>query len=288
MYNLAEAALRNQHTLHQMQNLQLESPFDSIKSEAERWVVWLWMSNPTSKLDSIYRYVASCGATSSYTVKATPNNLCAFTGKVTFEQGDMITEAAVAAATAGSKVGLLNMANARRYGGGFCGGARAQEEQLCHRSTLYPRLKVDALSKTRPDSLYPIEPGSAIVTDDVDILLDANFQPIEPKKVTVISAAAKHYETEEEALNDPNLHRRMFKTWTAIFAAAKEAKIKTLIVSAIGAGAFHNPADCVAEAFLRAKEHAEFGNELTHIRMIVFDDHNSNQNVARMQKVIGV
>ena len=286
MYNPAETALREQLPVHQMQNLKIDSPFYSVKSESERWVVWLWKSNPTSNLDSICRYVAS--KKPSYTIKAMSNNLCAFAGKVTFEQGDMITAAAIAAATTVSRVGLLNMANAHRYGGGFCSGARAQEEQLCHRSTLYPRLKMDALSNAGFDSLYPLEPGSAIVTEDVDILLDANFEPIEPKKVTVISAAAKHCESEEEALNDPNLHRRMFKTWTAIFAAAKEAKIKTLIVSAIGAGAFHNPADCVAESFLRAKEQAEFGNELTHIRMIVFDDHNSNENVARMQKVIGV
>ena len=134
--------------------------------------------------------------------------------------------------------------------------------------------------------LYPIQPGSALVTEAVDIVLDANFKPMEPCSVTVISAAARNYASEDDALNDDNLYRRMHQTWSAIFAAAKEAKIETLIVSAIGAGAFHNPPECVAETFLRAKQHGQFGEDLARIRIIVMDDHNSNDNVARMQSVI--
>jgi uncharacterized protein (TIGR02452 family) len=217
----------------------------------------------------------------TYPVLSSDEDKDVYSGKFTFEQGDMITAAAEAASN--SRIGLLNMANARLYGGGFCSGARAQEEQLCHRSTLYPRLKAD--THINPN-LYPIAPGTALVTEDVDIFLDANFNQIQPSTVTVISAAAKHYDSEEEALDDPSLHQRMFQTWSAIFAAAKQAKIQTLIVSAIGGGAFHNPLECIADAFLRALKQAQFGDDLTHIRMIVFDDHNSRNNVARLQKTL--
>lgn len=64
-------------------------------------------------------------------------------------------------------------------------------------------MKADAYLRR---DLYPIKPGTALITENVSILLNAEFTPIEPSTVTVISAAAKQYKTEEEALNDSDLH----------------------------------------------------------------------------------
>ena len=62
-----------------------------------------------------------------------------FLGPVIFITGDMF-DLAQRLAMAGHSVGLMNMANPTRPGGGFCAGCRAQEEEFCRRADLFARL----------------------------------------------------------------------------------------------------------------------------------------------------
>ena len=91
--------------------------------------------------------------------------------KVVFEQGDMITKAYDIAGTGEVKVAILNMANARSPGGGFLGGCRAQEEQLCHRSDLFLRLKMHRFGNEEH-----IPQGTCLVTRNVDIFRDSTYE----------------------------------------------------------------------------------------------------------------
>ena len=85
-----------------------------------------------------------------------PSSGAGFRGTTCFLEGDMISRAASLAAQ-GEGVVVLNMANRHRPGGGFLTAARAQEEQLRHRSDLFPRLK---LLLRNANQYYPIRPGS--------------------------------------------------------------------------------------------------------------------------------
>jgi uncharacterized protein (TIGR02452 family) len=272
-------ALQTLGIFHNMKNLVVDQAY--LETQAEAWAEFCFY-NGVEPPDTLCQHVIHC--TPTYRVRHDPvNAYAAFTGKLSFEKGDMISAASLAASDpSNGLVGVLNMANPSRPGGGFCTGARAQEEQFCHRSTLLPLLKCESRH-------YPIKSGTALVTPGVTINLNEHFEPFHPTPVTVISAAAKYYQNETQAINDPYLRSKILITWKAIFAAAATAGVDTLIVSAIGAGAFHNPADIVAEEFINATKSAYFGGgsvqPIKHIRMIVLDDHNSNHNVARMQAV---
>ena len=77
----------------------------------------------------------------------------------------------------------LNMANADDPGGGVTRGARAQEEDICRRTTLYPMLD---------ETLYPLEADELLYTPNVKIVKDGNYQPLQATEVIdgVLSSAA--------------------------------------------------------------------------------------------------
>lgn len=228
---------------------------------------------------------SSFGTSRTVIQRAVP--LAAFRGRLTFHSGDMISaaDALSRSAPTGKTVAVLNMANANHPGGGFLSGARAQEEQLCHRSDLFLRLRV-----AQADNQYPIWAGTALVTPNVALLRGGppafDLLPNPQNKVGVVSVAAKQYRSEEQALADVRLETNLEDSWLAVINGGREIGASVLVVSALGAGAFHNPPDVVGRALVTALNACDLGDRLTHIAVVVLDDHNSNDNVERMRKAM--
>ena len=61
------------------------------------------------------------------------------------------------------------MANEEFPGGGVLGGAGAQEEDICRRTTLYPTLE---------RAEYPLEPDALLYTPNVEIVKDCDYQEV--------------------------------------------------------------------------------------------------------------
>ena len=80
-------------------------------------------------------------------------------GSVLFIAGNML-DLARTRTIAGETVAVLNMANAYRPGGGFRTGRRAQEEELCRQTTLWPRLQAS-------HQHYRINDGKTLLIPDV-------------------------------------------------------------------------------------------------------------------------
>lgn len=80
------------------------------------------------------------------------------------------------------KTCLLNMASAKNVGGGVRGGEKAQEEDLCRRSNLYP-----SLSEVK----YPIPDDQILYTKNVMFFKapDYSYIPV-PFKTDVVSVAS--------------------------------------------------------------------------------------------------
>lgn len=199
-----------------------------------------------------------------------------FKGPIIFCEGDMITHAYNLAQS--KDVAVLNMANATIPGGGFLSGARAQEEQLCHRaSSLFLRLKL-----FKHNNEEYISESTCLVTPQVDILRNGfipdsePFAMCPPVSVTVLSAAAKRYHSLDEAKADGTLLDRMVRTWKAVLSAASASRTTHLVVSALGCGAFNNPPRVVGTALAVALRSCNPGNNLEEVHVVIMEDHNSN------------
>lgn len=179
---------------------------------------------------------------------------------------------------------VLNMANRQHPGGGVESGAGAQEECLFRSSnyalTMYPMRKY-----------YP---------------LDRNFGGIYSPKVTVFRGLEKDgYPILEEpfltnfvavaALRNPHLingkyqaaeRQGMVNKIRTILGIAAENNHSVLILSALGCGAFHNPAEEVAKIFKEQLEDKDFKGRFKKVIFAIKKDHNDTQgNYEKFCKV---
>ncbi|KAL8800057.1 MAG: hypothetical protein Q9182_005457 [Xanthomendoza sp. 2 TL-2023] len=148
---------------------------------------------------------------------------------------------------------ILNMANAKWAGGGWLAGARAQEESLCYRSSLYLTLK---------HRYYPMPNHAAIYSPRVLIIRESAAHSHrlldlgKPDALPVVSVVSM------AAIRDPPVLRRL-GDGREIYAAAADREMmrdkirmvlrvaaakghRQLVLGALGCGAFGNPRGEVA------------------------------------------
>ena len=149
------------------------------------------------------------------------------------------------------RVGILNFASAKNPGGGFLGGARAQEESLARSSALYFSLRqcpeYYAFHRAQDTCLYSdrmiYSPACPVFRDDAGQWL------AEPYVVDVITSPAPnagailHNEPANRHKIVPTLAERAGK----ILALAASWQCDTLVLGAWGCGVFsNNPIDVAA------------------------------------------
>ena len=160
-------------------------------------------------------------------------------------------------------VAVLNFANAITPGGGFLQGARAQEEQLCRMSTLYPSLTSDraparafygqqaAARDARALDLVRVTPGVVFFRDDAFQLLD------NAARATVLTCAAPDLGSLRAQMAAGQVPGDALASVPAILArrarlivqAAAAIGVDDLVLGAWGCGAFRNDPHVVARAF---------------------------------------
>lgn len=150
-------------------------------------------------------------------------------------------------------VGCLNFASAKNPGGGFLGGAQAQEETLARSSALYPCLQTQpahyARNRAHRSALYLdlaiYSPHVPFFRDDGGAWLDA------PVACSVITCAApnagalRQHDTFDAAEVEAALRTRA----AFVLAIARDEGIEHLVLGAWGAGVFGNDPAVVARAF---------------------------------------
>jgi len=138
----------------------------------------------------------------------------------------------------------LNMASYLRPGGGVENGSMAQEEELFRRSNYFLTLK---------PSFYPLNYSEVIYSNCVYIIKDKSYIDIqEPKKVSMIAAAALKYpDLTDDKLSYYNQkdYDTMRNTINNIFKVAYINGHKTLVLGAIGCGAYANPVTQIIKIF---------------------------------------
>jgi len=159
---------------------------------------------------------------------------------------------AVEASATAEAVFVLNFASARNPGGGFLGGAKAQEEELCRCSALYPTLLTQpryyAHNREQQTLLYS---DFLIYSPRVPFIRLATNQPFleRPFCVSVITAPAPNAGAlahSEERAAAQLLPSTFEQRWANVLAVAEQNHARALVLGAWGCGAFGNDPTLVA------------------------------------------
>ncbi|MBI9093505.1 MAG: TIGR02452 family protein [Sphaerochaeta sp.] len=188
---------------------------------------------------------------------------------------------------------VLNMANANTPGGGVEGGSGAQEEHLFRSSNYLLSLYSfhDRLSKQygilRATQSYPLrEAYGAVYSPKATVFRgrEEDGYPLldQPYKVSFIAVPAIYnppltqnpeglYEMGEE---DQALTKEKIRT---IFKVAIQHNHQTLILSAMGCGAFCNPPNQIARLFREVLLEKPYRTAFSKIIFAIKDDHNTHK-----------
>ena len=155
----------------------------------------------------------------------------------------------------GLRIAALNFASATSPGGGFLGGARAQEESLARSSGLYPCIVNNPMydfHRSRHDPMYIdyiiYSPDVPVIRTDDGALLDQPYlcsfltSPAVNAKVVLERSPQRHTE----------IRAAMRSRIGKVLSVAALHKHDTLILGAWGCGAFGNNPNEVAEFFREA------------------------------------
>lgn len=202
-------------------------------------------------------------------------------------QRDCLEAAADLLKTFGVKPVVLNMANARGFGGGYLSGAGAQEENMFRRTGCYLNTGKGVLgeppdeSMVRPDGSYRTKMSDQIygVRDFVPVF-DAVCLKTEEADGYQLRPRADifpFYELRSAAQNisDPKKHRPFDEALCeqqirAQFRSLRMIGAKIAVLSAFGCGAFKNPPQRVAAVYKRVMDDVFRRNECPLLKKIVY------------------
>ncbi|MCO6004001.1 TIGR02452 family protein [Actinoallomurus purpureus] len=187
--------------------------------------------------------------------------------------------------TGTGRIAVLNFASARNPGGGYVGGARAQEEDLCRHSFLYPCLlrarDYYEAHRASPDLLYS---DRVIWSPDVPVHRGDDGELLaEPYPVSFLTCPAPN--TGEALRRDPAVRDRipgvLRDRARRVLAVAAHHGADRLVLGAWGCGVFRNDPRQVAEAFhAHLTADGEFSTVFDHVVFAVWDRKPESANRA--------
>jgi uncharacterized protein (TIGR02452 family) len=153
----------------------------------------------------------------------------------------------------GGHLACLNFASAKNPGGGFLGGAQAQEESLARSSALYPCLlgQPEHYERNRANAsviyldLAIFSPLVPFFRDDDGGWLDR------PVLASVITCAAPNASAlrQQKRFDASAVERALRKRAAFVLEVAAHHRVERLVLGAWGAGVFGNDPELVASAF---------------------------------------
>ena len=200
------------------------------------------------------------------TILPTSTNV-AFADTVVQVSNETTLSAARRMADKGLKPVALNFANGIQPGGGFLGGARAQEEALCRSSALYATLIDDPMYESHARRPEPDSTDWAILSPDVPVFRSDDGTALDTfwrlDFITCAAPVATRIGKQKSAeLLRARIHR--------VLGIASAYRYHTLVLGAWGCGAFGNDPMQTARDFRDALE-TEFAGSFNEIAFAITD-----------------
>lgn len=172
------------------------------------------------------------------------------------------------------KVLVLNLANPFTPGGGVRQGARAQEEDLCRKSSLLLSLESENAKAYYEYNrrLNNWKSSDAIIlSPDVEIIKDENGDLLEESIiVSVMSCAAPIYSRRTEEPTPESYAALLRSRIKAMLKCAAICGYESLVLGAFGCGAFGNDAKLVSDLFHEAIGQFQQEHEGSYFETISF------------------
>lgn len=198
------------------------------------------------------------------------------------------------------KILVLNFANSIHPGGGVRFGARAQEEDLCRKSTLYASLTSEQAKpyyKKHEEQRNDLASDAMILSPHVAIFRDEENRFLdEPLYVGVLTCAAPVASARGE-LSEEAYKNLMYQRITSMLHVAAHYHYKYLVLGAWGCDAFGNDAAVVSDLFFKALKEFRYGKSykekdlFKHVIFAVLDRsaqqynfHQFDRNFARFYR----
>lgn len=178
---------------------------------------------------------------------------------------------------------ILNLAHDLFPGGGVAIGEGAQEESLFRRTNLFLTLK---------QNLYPIKPHEVIYSPSVSVIKTSEqtgWQPIEliPKVSFITCPGIKYPQTivvdGENRLNPKDVWNLKMKIETIIQTAIIKQH-DTIILGALGCGAWRNPIKHVAEIFKEVLD--DYDGTINNFLFAILSTSRSNSSTVDIFKTV--
>jgi uncharacterized protein (TIGR02452 family) len=204
------------------------------------------------------------------------------TGETSLEAAKRLTD------ESNEKVICLNFASAKNPGGGFLGGAQAQEESLARSSGLYASLITQQqfydFHRQQGNLLYSdhmiYSPAVPVFRSDDGGLLE------QPYALSFITSPAPN--AGAIAKNTPSrskeVHATLQKRGAKVLALAVSLGYKRIILGAWGCGVFRNSPNEVAGIFGELLE-GQFKNQFEQVTFAVFDNSKEQATLRVFKKL---
>ena len=161
-----------------------------------------------------------------------------------------------------SKVLVLNLASPVHPGGGVRRGARAQEEDLCRKSSLLQSLESKEASKYYEYNkrLHSFMGSDALMlTSSVEIIKDENGALLDDSiVVSVLTCAAPKVSGGKEGMNETAYRQLVYNRIAGMLKSAAFLGYRHLILGAWGCGAYGNDASVISDLFRRALNELDY------------------------------
>jgi uncharacterized protein (TIGR02452 family) len=192
-------------------------------------------------------------------------------------------------ASAGQRPLALNFASAKHPGGGFLGGAQAQEESLARSSGLYACIAGNAMyefHRAQPDPMYS---HFAIYSPDVPVLRDDDGRLLPtPYLCSFLTCAAVNAKIvlQHNRSGGPAIGEAMRERIDRVLNIAAIHEHDTLVLGAWGCGVFGNDCGEIAKLFYQSLT-GDYCGVFEQVVFAVLDWSADRHFIGPFQKVFG-